>query len=174
MQWFFIISIILLVLGCTAILVFSHREKYRLAINDITSAAEEIRNLTLSKISIYERLSALVLFYGKNISTDKKDFNIPEGAPIQDFFTANTLVDCEISILTETVLKNEALMSEKGSAIKKLCEELEKLESLLASDILIFNERVALAKRYSSHKLSKYVLTNLGDCGYNAIVFPLK
>lgn len=171
MQWAFIIPIILLAAGCVAIVVFSLRESYRLTLKEIDLTVESIRGLVCKHVDIYERAYALVFFFGGDPSADKTEFSVSENAGVQELFDISSQVDFELSLLCERISKSEALIKERGASIRNLYAELEAHESELLTSVALLNERIASAKHFSSTKLSKYILKNLGSCAHEPIVF---
>ncbi len=162
---------ILLAAGCVAVLIFSVRESYRNTTRDIDLTSENIRNLVLSYIDIYDRMYALVFFFGNSSSEDKAEFAIPENANMQELYDINSQIDFQISLLCEKASKSDSFMKERGTSVKKLYAEIEAHESNFFTSTALFNERVACAKHYSSFKLSKYVLKKLEPCIHKEIVF---
>ncbi len=171
MEWAFIIPTILLAALCVAVVIFSLRESYRNALREIDSAAENLREIVTKHIDVYERMYAIVFFFGNDSSADKTQFSAPEDAGMQELFDISTKVDFEISLLCEKISKSETLTKERGASVKKLYTELEEHESNLLSSASLYNEHIVAARRYSSFKLSKYLLKGLDECKREQIVF---
>ncbi len=171
MQWAFIIPIILLAAGSVAVIIFSLRESYRNTLKDVEQSAQEFRHLTSEHVDIYERMYALVFFFGNDLSADKTEFSIPENASLQDLFDINTQVDFELSLLSEKIAGSESLMKERSASIKKLNGEIEEHESSFMTCALLLNKRIVSARRYSSFRFSEYILKNLGKCVYKPVIF---
>ncbi len=171
MQWAFIISIILLAAGSVAVVILSLRESYRNTLRDIENSVEEFRSLTAEHIAIYERMYALVFFFGNDLSADKTEFSVSEDASLQELFSINMQVDFELSLLSEKISKSESLMKERGASVRKINGEIEKHESAFMTCTAFLNKQILSAKRYSSFRFSKYILKNLGKCVYKPVIF---
>lgn len=171
MQWIFIIPIISLAAGSVAIIIFSLRESYRIALADVNEAAEKVRELTNEHIGIYERMYALVFFFGADISADKTEFSVPENAGMQELFDINMQVDLELSLLSEKISQSEIIMKERGATIKKIGEELENFESVFFATVAELNKRIHTARLFVAFKPTRRVFRDIGKCSQRPIVF---
>ena len=172
MPWTLIIPSILLGAGCIATVVFSNRESYRLLLKNIDSSAEDILKLTRTHIDIYERLYALIFFFGSDLSLEKQKFEAAQSRDMQEVFDLNISIDLEISRLLEKAEANEKLVAERSVSLRNLTEELEEYEKNFAPAVTLFNKRVDEAERKTRLSLSKKILKDLGPCTYAQIVFP--
>ncbi|MBE6608299.1 MAG: hypothetical protein E7633_07070 [Ruminococcaceae bacterium] len=172
MPWTLIIPSFLLFAGCITVVVFSKREGYRLLLKKADESAEDIVNLTCSHVDIYERLYALIFFFANDLSGEKQKFAVDKSRDMQDVFDTNILVDLEISRLFEKAHASEKLIAERSVSLKNLTEELEEYEKNYAPAVVLFNQRVSDAHRRSKSAISKKILSGLGTCSYQPIVFP--
>ena len=171
MQWAFIVPIILLAAGLITVAIFSLRQSYKIALDDISGAANELRALTRAHADLYDRTYALVFFFGNDVSEEKAEFTLPDSPTLQELFDANTQIDFEISLLNAKIDKSETLMKERGASIKSIGTELEQIDISLISLASTLNRRISWARRISSFKLSKYLLTKLDACTHEQIIF---
>ncbi len=172
MPWTLIIPSVLLAAGCMATVIFSKRESYRLLLQNIDTSAEDIIDLTRKHMDIYERLYALIFFFGNDSSVEKQKFAVSQSKDMQDVFDLNILIDLEISLLLEKAQASEKLVSERSVSLKNLTEEIEEYEKNFAPAVILFNQRIDEAQRRTRFALTKKMLGDLGPCTYASIVFP--
>ena len=148
------------------------RAYYSTVLSDIDTSTDRIRELTLSRIEVYERIHGIMFFLSGSAIPDKKDFPIPEDATPQQLCDINISLDAELSLLIDAVSQSEDLKKERGNSIKNAETELYQLESELTTSILFLGERIRKSKRLENLPLSAYFFSEMKRCGHDEIIFP--
>jgi len=86
--------------------------------------------------------------------------------------TGNTMLSAQEQVSSVIAGASEKLIAERSVSLKNLTEELEEYEKNYAPAVVLFNQRVSDAHRRSKSAISKKILSGLGTCSYQPIVFP--
>ena len=171
-MWLPILLTILISGACSVLIVLLMRAYYSAVLSDIDTSIDRIRELTLSRTEVYERIHGIMFFLSGSAIPDKKDFPIPEDATPQQLCDINISLDAELSLLIDAVLQSEDLKKERGSSIKNAETELYQIESELTTSILFLGERIRKSKRLENLPLSAYFFSGMKKCGHSEINFP--
>lgn len=163
---------ILLMTALAVSAVFCLRECYKRLLERAEIYAGRVRELTKSRIDVYEKAYALVFFFGGDLSPDKVELTVKDDTPISEIPALNSSIDRALSSLICVIENSETLMKERGATVKKIGSDVAELESDMLAAIISFNKQVARARFITAFKPLRRFISDIGKCPYRQISFP--